>query len=126
MIRWPGLIVVPWIVNGSRSGPGEPLCGRAVSDHLLPGDGHIRIEIRTHGRHLLGPPAQLPQPVRDDLRHGFGAADEHAEHLDGGLHVGKRRPVGQPVVDQVVGDRVHALRRATARMRAMIGIRYSR
>ncbi len=98
-------------VNGERlaHGAGEPLRGRAVPDHLLARHGHIGIEIRTHRGHLVGPPAQLPQPVRDDLRHGLRPADEDAEHLDGGLHVGERGTVRQAVAEQVVDDRQLAL-----------------
>ena len=43
--------------------------------------------------------------MRHDLRHRLRAADEDAEHLDGGLDVGQRRTVGQPVTDEVVDDR---------------------
>ena len=126
MIRWPGSIVVSWMVNGLRTVRANHWAGaqyRIISSRAT---GHVGVEIGTHRGHLVGPAAQLPQPVRDDLRHGLGAADEDAEHLGGGLDVGERRAVGQPVVDQTVDDRqftVGARRRACART---IGIRYSR
>ena len=68
-------------------GSGEPLCGGAVADHLLARDGDVGVGVGAHRGELVGMPQQLPQPVRDDLGHGFGSADEHAEHLGGDLDV---------------------------------------
>ena len=89
---------------------GEPLRGRAVPDHLLARDRDVGGRIGTHRRQLVGVPQQLPQPVRDDLRHGFGAADEDAEHLGGDLDVVECPAVGQPITEQAVDHRQCAIR----------------
>ena len=115
-------------VNGERLAHSarEPLRGRAVADHLLARHGHVGVEIRTHRGHLVGPPTQLPQPVRHDLRHGFRSADEDAEHLDGGFHVGEAR--NRPAGGIRAGRRRSAARHRTPRRACVrtIGVRYSR
>ena len=55
-------------------------------NHLLARNGHIGVRIGPHGGVLIGPTAQFPQPVRDDLRYGFRSTDEHPEHGERRTH----------------------------------------
>ena len=100
------------VVNGERfaRSSGEPLGGGAVADHLIARHGHIDGRVCPHGGELIGMTQQLPQPVRDDLGHGFGAADEHAQHLGGHLDVVERAVVRQPVAQQTVHHRQRVVR----------------
>ena len=95
------------VVNGE--GParrsGEPLRRRAVADHLLARDRHVGGGVGAHRGHLVGPLAELPQPVGDDLGHRLRATDEDAQHLGRDLDVGQRAAVGQPVAEQAVDNR---------------------
>ena len=122
MIRWPGLIVVSWIVKGVRTVRANHCAGAQYRMHLLAGHRHVGVEIGTHRGQLLGSLTEFPQPVRGDLGYRLGAADEDTEHLGGRLDIGERRPVGQPVVEQAstIGCPPSA---PSARRRSTIGVR---
>ena len=100
---------------------GEPLRRGAVPDHLLARERHVGGRVGAHRGQLVGPLAELPQSVRDDLGHRFRAADEDAEHLGGDFDVVERAAVGQSVAEQAVDNGQRVFADCSARRRSTTG-----
>ena len=111
--------------EGFAHSSGEPLRRSAVPDHLLSRERHVGGGVGAHRGQLVGALAELPEPVRDDLGHGFGAADEDAEHLGRGFDVVQRAAIGQPIAEQAV-DNGQRVPDGPARRRSTTGVRNPR